>query len=170
MCTKLIDAIESEELIAKQRSPITNDMFAAMEKLAKESPLDSAVSVIFDIFCLIRITGFRVAEYAQTTQGRIDIHEYPSGNQVVKAFLPTDWIFKNDKGRLIKVHSLTANANLAVPSEVKVTFRIQKNCRNGQKSQSAQIMTIQRSVNSKIYYFKFNGRPFMVTRMMLQSI
>jgi hypothetical protein len=93
--------------------------------------MDSAVSVIFDIFCLIRITGFWVAEYAQTTQAKVNLHEYPSVNQVVKAFLPMDWIFKNDKGRLIKIHSLTANANLAVPSEVKVTFRIQKNRWNG---------------------------------------
>ena len=90
MCTKLIDAIESKELIAKQQSPIKNDMFAAMEKLVKESPLDSVVSVIFDIFCLIRITGFGVAKYAQTTQGKVDLHEYPpSGNRVVKVFLPT---------------------------------------------------------------------------------
>ena len=133
MCTKLIDAIESEELIAKQRNPITNEMFASMEKLAKESLMDSAISVIFDIFCLIRITGFRVAEYAQTTQTKVDLHEYPSGNLVVKAFLPTDWAFKNDKGRLIKIHSLKANANLMVPNEVKITFRIQKNRQNGQK-------------------------------------
>ena len=70
MSTKLIDAIESEELIAKQLSP------------GKKSPMDSAISVIFDIFCLIIITGFRVAEYAQTTQTKVDLQKYPSGNLV----------------------------------------------------------------------------------------
>ncbi len=89
MCTKLFDAIESEELIANQWSPITNGIFAAMEKLAKESSMDSADSVIFEIFCLIRITGFWVAEYAQTTQAKVNLHEYPASNQVVKVFLPT---------------------------------------------------------------------------------
>lgn len=130
MCTRLIDALENEEVIAKQRNPITNEMFANMEKLARESPRDSAISTIFDFFCLIRITGFRIAEYGQTTQTKVDMHEYPSGNSVVKAFLPTDWIFKNEKGRLIKIHAL--DVNTVAPSEVKITFRIQKNRQNGQ--------------------------------------
>jgi hypothetical protein len=103
------------------------------KKLARESKTDSAISNIFDIFCLIWITGFRVAEYAQTTQTKVDMHEYPSGNWVVKAFLPTDWVFKNDKGRLIKIHSLEIDINTPAPKEVKITFRIQKNCQNGQK-------------------------------------
>ncbi len=69
-------------------------MFANMEKFARESPRDSAISAIFDFFCLIRITGFRIAEYGQTTQTKVDMHEYPSENSVAKAFLPTDWVFK----------------------------------------------------------------------------
>ena len=109
MCTRLIDALENEEVIAKQRNPITNEMFASMEKLARESPKDSAISTIFDFFCLIRITGFRIAEYGQTTQTKVDMHEYPSGNSVVKAFLPTDWIFKNEKGCLVKIQALDGN-------------------------------------------------------------
>ena len=95
LCTKLIDALETEEVIAKQRNPITNEMFASMEKLAQQSQQDSAISVLFDFFCLIRITGFRIAEYGQTTQTKVDMHEYPSGNLVVKAFLPTDWICRS---------------------------------------------------------------------------
>jgi len=54
----------------------------------------------------------------------------PSENLVVKAFLPTDSIFKNEKGRLIKIHAL--DGNTVAPSEVKITFRIQKNRQNGQ--------------------------------------
>jgi hypothetical protein len=123
-CTRLIDAMENEEVIAKQQNPITNEMFANMEKSAQESPRDSAISVLFDLFCLIRITGFRVAEYAQTTQTNADMHEYPSGNSVIKAFLPTDWIFKNDKGCLIKIHSLKIDVNTVALNEVKITFQI----------------------------------------------
>ena len=130
MCTRLIDALENEEVIAKQRNPITNEMFASMEKLARESPKDSAISTIFDFFCLIQITGFRIAEYGQTTQTKVDMHEYPSGNSVVKAFLPTDWIFKNEKGCLVKIQGL--DGNTVAPSKVKITFWIQKNRQNGQ--------------------------------------
>ncbi len=125
MCTQLIDALENEEVIAKQRDPITNEMFANMKKLARESSSDSAISTIFDYFCLIRITGFRIAEYGKTMQTKVDMHEYPSGNLVVKAFLPIDWVFKNEKGHLIKIHSL--DVNTVAPSKVKITFRIQKN-------------------------------------------
>jgi hypothetical protein len=60
------------------------------------------------------------------------MHEYPSGNSVTKAFLPTDWIFKNDKGRLIKIHSLKTDVNTVALNEVKNTFRIQKNHQNCQ--------------------------------------
>ena len=58
------------------------------------------------------------------------MHEYPSGNSVVKAFLPTDWIFKNEKGCLVKIQAL--DGNTVAPSKVKITFRIQKNRQNGQ--------------------------------------
>jgi hypothetical protein len=43
-------------------------MYAAMAKLASISDQDSAESVTFDWFNIIKYTGFRVAEYAQTTQ------------------------------------------------------------------------------------------------------
>ncbi len=64
--------MEVEEVIAKQRNPITNEMFPSTEKLAQEYPRDLPISVLCDLFCLIRITGFRVAEYAWTTQTKID--------------------------------------------------------------------------------------------------
>ncbi len=72
--------METEEVIAKQQNPITNEMFANLEKPAQQSPRDSTTSVLIDLFCLIRITSFRVAEYAQTTQTKVDMHECPSGN------------------------------------------------------------------------------------------
>jgi hypothetical protein len=79
MCTRLIDDIEQEETIAKQQSLLTKEMFVNMGKLAAISPKNSANSVLHDWFCLIRICGFRVTEYAQTTQTKIDVHQYSSG-------------------------------------------------------------------------------------------
>ena len=94
-----------------------------MGKLAAISPKNLANSVLHDWFCLTRISGFRVAEYAQTsTQTKINVHQYSSGKEVIKAFLPGDWVFKNDKGRGIKVNPLNGITNM--PKQLKIAFRI----------------------------------------------
>ena len=98
MVTKIIHACKREETIARRRSPITKEMYAALAKLAKESLLDLAESVVFEFFNLItRVTGFRVAEYAQTTQTRVNKFEYASGNRAIKAFIPNNWKFYDGK-------------------------------------------------------------------------
>ena len=125
MCTKIIVAREKEECIARQRSPITREIYSALLDQAKKLLVDSAESVVFDWFTLIRITGLRCAEYAQKTQTNIDEHEYASGKRVIKAFVPSDWKFYNSKGRLII-------DPMEVPAKLKMTFRIQKNRQNGQ--------------------------------------
>lgn len=130
LTSKLIHMRDREENIARRRSPITKEIFVAIASHACDSDRDSAESVIFDWITLGRVAGFRVAEYAQTTQDRIDEYEYPSGNRVVKAFIPSDWLFYDKKGRLITVHSLDGLADL--PAKMKLTFRIQKNRHNGQ--------------------------------------
>jgi hypothetical protein len=71
-------------------------MFVAMSNLASKSNQDSTESVTFDWFCLCRVTGFRVAEYAQTNQSKVDEHEYASGNKVVKACIASDWKFYDE--------------------------------------------------------------------------
>ena len=80
--------------------------YIALAKLAKESLPDLAESAVFKFFNLIRVAGFRVAEYAQTTQTIVDEFKYASGNRVIKAFIPTNWKFYDGKGRLIMTHSL----------------------------------------------------------------
>jgi hypothetical protein len=58
------------------------------------------------------------------------VHKYPSGKQVTKAFLPTDWIFYDKNNRIIRKHPL--GRVLTLLKKMKVTFRIQKNGQNGQ--------------------------------------
>ena len=53
MCTKIIIAREKEECIARQRSPITQEIYSALLDQAKKSFVDSAESVVFDWFTLI---------------------------------------------------------------------------------------------------------------------
>ncbi len=125
MCTKIIVAREKEECIARQRSPITREIYSALLDQASKSLVDSAETVVFDWFMLIQITGLRCVEYAQKTQTNVEEHEYASGKRVVKAFVPSDWKFYNSKGRLII-------DPMEVPKKLKMTFRIQKNRQNGQ--------------------------------------
>jgi hypothetical protein len=126
-CSKIIIAHEREEDIAKQCSPITKEMFAAMADKARTSDKGSVASVLFDWFCFIRITGLQVAEYAQSTQTSVDVHKYPSGKTVIKAFIANDWKFHDKKGEVIDAFCPTS-----MPTKVKATFQIQKNRRNGQ--------------------------------------
>jgi hypothetical protein len=109
MCSKIIIARESKENIARQQSPITQEMYSTVLDLANKSPVDSLESVVADWFTLTGITGLHCAEYAQRTQSSINEHEYPSGKGIVKAFIPTDWKFYNSKGSLICNHTLNGN-------------------------------------------------------------
>jgi hypothetical protein len=131
MCFKIIHAKEREENIARQRSPITREMFAALLELAKKLPVDSIEAVVADWFILIRITGLRCAEYAQKTQSTFDEHDSPSGKRVIKAFISTDWKFYDSSGSLTCIHTLNSDLR-ELPKKLKVTFRIQKNRKNGQ--------------------------------------
>ena len=56
------------------------EMFFSMETFS-ESPRDSAIAVLFDLFCIIRTTGVRVAEYADTIQiqGMVQAWGRPGG-------------------------------------------------------------------------------------------
>ena len=89
------------------------------------------MTVKFDFFNLIRVGGFRVSKYAQKLQTKVDEFEYGSGNKVVKAFIPSDWQFYNASGHLLTIYSL--NGLTEVPKRLQITFRIQKNRKNGQK-------------------------------------
>ncbi len=114
MCTKIIVAREKEECIAWQQSPITCKIYSALLDQAKKTLVDSAESLFFDWFTLIWITGLRCAEYAQKTQTNVKEHEYASGKGVTKAFVPLDWKFYYNKGRLI-------TDLMEVPTKLKMT-------------------------------------------------
>jgi len=80
VCTKIIKAREQEEDIARQRSPITNEIFVYFLNHAHDRALqDSFEAVMTDFLIAIRLLGLRVSEYAQTMQNEIDVHKYPSG-------------------------------------------------------------------------------------------
>ena len=71
-----------------------------------------------------------MSEYAQTSAKRVDLHIYPSGKKVIKAFTANDFVFYDKAGHTLQ---LIDNPSLAQAHRVRITWRIQKNRRNGQK-------------------------------------
>jgi len=65
MCVRILFAREKEEDIARQRSPISREMFASLLEVAKHSAPDSLEVNVADWMIFARITGLRCAEYAQ---------------------------------------------------------------------------------------------------------
>ncbi len=130
MCTVIISGRKNEENVARQCSPITRELFAELLQHGAKSATDSLEAVVTDWFTFIRVTGLRLAEYAQKTKSKVDVHNYPSGKQVIKAFLPTDWIFYDENGRVIRDHP--SGEARPSPKKMKITFQIQKNRQNGQ--------------------------------------
>jgi len=106
-------------------------MYVEMARRSKKSSCNSVDAVLFDFFNLIRVGGFRVTEYAQKTQTKVDEFEYASGNKVVKAFTSIDWNFYDAKGHLMMLHNLDGLGEM--PKKLRNTFRLQKNRKNGQK-------------------------------------
>jgi hypothetical protein len=121
---------KKEENVARQRSPITRELFAELLQHGAKSATDSLEAVVTNWFTFIRVTGLRLAEYEQKNESKVDVHNYPSGKQVIKAFLPTDWIFYDENGRVIRDHP--SGEACPSPKKMKKTFQIQKNRQNGQ--------------------------------------
>ncbi len=125
----IVSNLEREEDIAKQRSPITKEMFAELKRMADAKPFDSAESMVFNMAAFGRITGPRAGEYAQTTQNKVDVHRYPSGREVVKAFLAGDFHFYDRDGNPM---TITDDSAIDLVGYMRVIWRIQKNRQNGQ--------------------------------------
>jgi len=121
ICSKIIKTREQEEDIARQRSPITNEIFTYLLSRNRDNALqDSFEAAVTDFMIIIRLLGLRVSEYAQTTQNKIDVHEYPSGKRVIKAFTPLDFI-TYDKNNAI-INETNSTKQLTTLKKVKVTF------------------------------------------------
>jgi hypothetical protein len=64
-----------------------------------------------------------------TTQNKVDVHTYPSGTTVVKAFVANNFIFYDKKQCTI---NKLCEASLNKAALFKITWQIQKNRKNNQ--------------------------------------
>jgi hypothetical protein len=119
-----------EEDVAAQRSPLSNPIFAEIQRRSRASHLfDSEKNCLFDVVCIGRFIGPRVSKYTQTSPLKVDYHVYPSGKKVIKAFTADDIAFYDKSGNLIIP---LGDESIDIVKKVKFTWRIQKNRRNGQ--------------------------------------
>ena len=130
MVFKIYHNLKKEEDIMRKRHPLDIEIFAALKITADNSHPDSDVAVTFDWYCIIRVSGYRSCEFAQHTQTRVEVHTYPSGRQVIMAFIGQDWLFKDRSGCIITNHG---PHNLNKLGNFRTKHRIQKNRQNGQE-------------------------------------
>jgi hypothetical protein len=71
-----------------------------------------------------------VSKYVQTSDKNVDYHVYPSGKQVIKAFIASNFTFYDEKSQIIADLS---DASFDIVERVHITWHIQKNCQNNQK-------------------------------------
>jgi hypothetical protein len=122
---------QKEEDIAVQRYPLNSEILTKLATMAASSrSIDSEKNLMFDMTCLGCFIGPRVSEYAQTSAKKVDYHVYPSGTKVIKAFTADDFVFLDRSGHTL---NLIDDSCLDQAHKVKITWKIQKNRRNGQK-------------------------------------
>ena len=105
MITTIIRNLVRKEDIATQRSPLTSKIFTKLKMMADSTSEDSPENVVFNIARFGHIIGPRASEYAQKTQTNVEIHTYPSGKDVIKAFVSDDFEFYDQKGRRIRTRN-----------------------------------------------------------------
>ena len=91
---------------------------------------DTFIPVIVDWTIMARYGAFRICKAGQRTQSKIEYHEVQvTGKLIMKAFARGDFVFKDAQGRVI-CH-VEHQRELII--ELEVTWRVQKNRRNGQR-------------------------------------
>jgi hypothetical protein len=103
MTAILLNNMLWEEDIARQHAPLDNKIFAKSRQTAIARKCEDSVSaLLFDVVALGCYIGPCLSDYAQTTQDKADHHTYLSGKTVIKAFIANDFIFYNEKKRVVK--------------------------------------------------------------------
>ena len=121
--------LSAEEDVANRRGPITKAMYTEVVRLGQSEAVGTELWLLAKIASLAKVVGPRASEFAQSTQSRVDVHRYPSGKKVVKAWIRKDWLFYDKAGKKVRTFNKKTRSRIA---KVRITWRIQKNRRNGQ--------------------------------------
>ena len=127
--TIFYENVKTWEKEPNRRTHLTAEFLAALRKRAKGD--DSSLGLeaaMLDFVILGRLTGFRLGEFGQKTQKNIDKHQLPNGTFITKALCRRDFVFKDKRGNTI----VDPESNNERVYSVRITWRVQKNRRNGQ--------------------------------------
>jgi hypothetical protein len=127
--TIFYENVKTWEKEPNRRTHLTAEFLSALRKRADSDPSSLGLeAAMLDFVILGRLTGFRLGEFGQKTQKNIDQHELPNGELITKALCRRDFTFKDNRGKTIT----DPVANHGRVYSVKITWRVQKNRRNGQ--------------------------------------
>ena len=127
----LYEVVKTWEEEPNRRTHLTPEFIEAVRERASHDKSQNGFSnAINDHIILGRCNGHRLSEYGQQTQQKIDYHELPCGTRrIIKAFLRKDFRFLDNQERTIK----DPINNLDLIDTIEITWRVQKNRRNGQR-------------------------------------
>jgi hypothetical protein len=92
----LVNNLLKEDSIARQCSPLNNSIFAKLQGVSDASCDEDLVqNLLFNVVALSRYIGPCLSNYTQITQENVDMHTYPPGTTVMKAFVANDFTFYN---------------------------------------------------------------------------
>eukprot|EP00956_Cyclotella_meneghiniana_P025971 scaffold55231_cov74-Cyclotella_meneghiniana.AAC.1 len=121
-----IAKIRKYESLPEKREIIDDNMLLEIfYKRSLEADTDSLDQVFFDWLAVGRYTGFRLSEWAQT---RKLTYEYVEGTEESRAMINGDWLCFDKEGKLLD----KTPGNLQRLYKVNITWRYQKNGRNGE--------------------------------------
>jgi len=127
----IVHNLEREEDIVTQRKPITIEMFVEISRHGNAPVASQEAKLLASVTKLAKVFGPRLSKYAQKTVSKVDYHDYPSGKAVIKAWIRKDYTFYDNKNGVIKTFNSKTKDRVA---KITITWHIQKNRRNGQKS------------------------------------
>ena len=125
------EQIKTWETEPNRRTHMTPEFLQQLLTLAdKIDDKDTFVPVLVDWTIMARYGGFRFCEVGQKTQTRIEYHEIAvTARRIMKAFARGDFEFFDAHGRKIE----DVEANVKSIRKLRITWRVQKNRRNGQR-------------------------------------
>ncbi len=115
----LINYLIKEEDIARQSTPLDSDIFT--ELLCKSNvswSRDSKHSTLFNLVAIGCYIGPHVSKYVQTSDKNVDYCVYPSGKQLIKVFIASNFTFYEEKSQIIADLS---NASFHTVERVRIT-------------------------------------------------
>lgn len=130
MAATVLNNYEEQEDIASQRLPLDDHIFAQILQISSSSDFLSKECCLSDIIILSRYLGFRLSEYGQKSHSKIELHNFPDGRSIIKAITTQDLVFTGKDGTQLTRFD---PENIQHVVRLTVTFRIQKNRRNGEK-------------------------------------